>query len=387
MNGETVDFVVKNGLCCSCGVCAGACPFGSITMGLTKDGFLYPSVHTDTCKSCGLCVKVCPGKQSFEEVIKGNFYEDGEPIAYNGHTKNEELLKHSASGGVCSQLIDSLLKIGGGVALVVNTWDFSKAVTTEVCTEISPSMGGSRYISVSHENGIKYLLSHREEKMIFVGTGCAIRGVLNVIKAYHLPRENYLLIGLFCDKTMTYRVWDYFALRLRREGKLQELYFRSKKKSGWPGDMLLVCENKEFDFPKGERQKVKDFFANERCLYCVDKLACCADISLGDNYTQTFVNKKGTSTILLRTELGKKYFQSFKDQFELQPTDMESVKKAQEIAKIKERVQFAHIKIHSKKKIPRKIKWKYFYKKLKIFAGKHRRILNVMLWVDGKIKR
>lgn len=115
-------------------------------------------------------------------------------------------------------------------------------VKTEICKESEQVTGSekSRYISVSQEDVVRYMLAHREEKIIITGTSCAIQGISNVIRKFHLKRENYLLIGLFCDKLMTYHVWDYFNSIHDNEGILTELYFRDKEKNGWPGDLKLV---------------------------------------------------------------------------------------------------------------------------------------------------
>jgi len=52
--------VVHPDLCNSCGVCAGVCPVGCISMIETADGF-YPVIDQSRCLAkCALCSKVCP---------------------------------------------------------------------------------------------------------------------------------------------------------------------------------------------------------------------------------------------------------------------------------------------------------------------------------------
>ena len=58
---ETVDKVVKGGLCTSCGVCAGSCHNGCISFCEGRERNV-PFIDHNTCVACGLCYDVCPGK-------------------------------------------------------------------------------------------------------------------------------------------------------------------------------------------------------------------------------------------------------------------------------------------------------------------------------------
>lgn len=387
---HNVGAVVKEEKCCSCGICAGVCPVKCIQMKLDQNKVPVPVIDAMLCTHCGLCLDICPGKESFNETLCGGPRGKEATVlqAYNGHTKNESLLITSASGGICMQLIDELLKTGVfKKAFLVKEWNLSKILTTELCEAVCPSMGGSRYVPVSHEKAVKYILQHRDEKVILVGTGCAIRGLRNVIQTFHLNDNNYLLLGLFCDSVMSYSIWDYFLSVSTSYGKLKELHFRSKKKHGWPGDVLLVCDKGEVYFPKEKRQRIKDFYINKRCLYCTDKLCSCADISLGDNYTGTFVNKMGTSSIFVRTDKGKKYLNRIESLLEFQEIAPSLVERAQQIEKTKEKNWFAKIKEKECKEVPLKYKIKYCYKMVKIFSRKYKLLMNAIFMFERIFKR
>lgn len=58
---ENVSKVVKDGLCTSCGICAGACHKDCITFHYGKERNT-PRVDDQKCVNCGLCYNVCPGK-------------------------------------------------------------------------------------------------------------------------------------------------------------------------------------------------------------------------------------------------------------------------------------------------------------------------------------
>ncbi len=392
MKTRSVASVVSEKKCCSCGICAGVCPTACISMQLDGKKRLLPIIREDACRNCGICLEVCPGRESFEMSVEGRA---DKPVlhAYNGHTENEARLEHSVSGGICLQLVESLLASGSYQKVFsVTTWDLSDVVTTVPSECVTESMGGSRYVPVSHEQAVRYMVSHRDEKIILIGVGCAIRGFRNVIRTMKLDPDNYLLLGLFCDKALTYRVWDHFSGKTAGHGQLRELHFRSKKYGKWPGDMLLVCEHGEVSLPKQERQRVADFYTNERCLYCIDKLCLEADVSLGDNYTNMFVNPRGTSTVLIRTEAGQKAFEEVAAALALEETAMEPVMKSQQIGKNRQRISFARLRSGvkmvggEKVRISYKTKLKYRYKRWKIFVSGNRLLVRVWSKLENVMK-
>ena len=58
---HTITEVVKEGLCTSCGICAGACNKQSISFHYGSERNT-PIVDIYTCVNCGICYEVCPGK-------------------------------------------------------------------------------------------------------------------------------------------------------------------------------------------------------------------------------------------------------------------------------------------------------------------------------------
>ena len=129
MEPKTVSTTVQAGLCCGCGICKGSCPKGCISWN-EKDGLYVPKIDTQSCIQCSLCVAVCPGL--------GHSYERAGTAA------------DTAAG-----------------------WDSSNAPK-------------SRYLPVSHETAIAYIKSHRDARLILVGTSCAIRGLQAAIKKLNL---------------------------------------------------------------------------------------------------------------------------------------------------------------------------------------------------------
>lgn len=312
---KTVNATVENKLCISCGVCKGICPQNCISF-RREHGMYYPAIDSDKCISCGLCADVCPGlgheyssKESASDTVTG------EAIAcFNAWSKDPTLRHVSASGGVVSTIVKTLLENGQYDAVfTLDTYDYCEQLKTRrytadtfCCGWENSATPKSRYLPVSHEETVAYIKTHRTERLIIIGTSCAIRGIRFAVERLRIDKEQYLFIGLFCDKVFNYNVLHYFEDTHNHGNKLTALHFKNKESGGWPGDMKFFPENgRPFYVPLAERAKVKAYFMPERCLYCVDKLNICADISLGDNYTGKDESKLGSNSVIIRTEAGR----------------------------------------------------------------------------------
>ncbi|MGN0367683.1 MAG: polysaccharide pyruvyl transferase family protein [Wujia sp.] len=327
---DVEETTVAHQLCCSCGVCAGVCPTSCITMGISESGQCLPEVDQSRCTNCGICSKVCPGNCiDFEDMAKktknpwNNDLLVGDIQAcYTGYAKDEKIRAKSVSGGCVTTLVRELLDTKQyESAFVVDTYSYENPVTANRLTSEDDwsKTPLSRYVTISHEKTVAYMREHPDEKIIIVAVGCAITGILNAIAQYRLHRENYLFVGLVCDKTMTNRVQDYFANLAK--GQMEELYFRTKEQSGWPGNVGIKVDGAMHYYPAKTRIRVKEYFQPERCLYCLDKLNRYADVVFGDNYLGTS-DEKGSNVIFVYTELGKTVLQT--DKLVLSPVEKDS---------------------------------------------------------------
>lgn len=341
MEQKTVSMTVQAGLCCGCGICKGICPKECISWN-KKDGLYVPQMDEQLCVHCGLCASVCPGL--------GHTYETAEAAAatvtgpvlecFNAWSKDPELRHVSASGGVVSAIIRELLVSGAyDGAFCLDSYDYHYQLKTRLytpedvtaCWDAS-NAPKSRYLPVSHEDVIVYMKAHREARLILVGTSCAIRGLHAAIKKLNLNRTQFLLIGLFCDKVFNYNVISYFEDTYSPNAPLEALHFKNKESGGWPGDMkFFPKDGKPFYRPLADRAKAKAYFMPERCLYCVDKLNACADISLGDNYTGKDESKLGSNSVIIRTQIGANVWATAKDLLEIREISITDIQQAQAI--------------------------------------------------------
>lgn len=351
MNQMTVSYTVEHSLCCGCGVCKGICPKGCISW-QKQSGLYVPLIDVSKCINCGLCAQVCPGLSHIYEpaetavqTVTGRVLE-----CCNAWSRDAQLRHVSASGGVVSTMIRGLLSTGRyDGAFCLDSYDYRSQLQTRLYTAEEGGADSkapkSRYLPVSHENAVSYIKNHREARLIFVGTSCAIRGLQNVIRQLRLDSDQYLFIGLFCDMVFHYNVLPYFADTYASGKALKALHFKNKESGGWPGDMKLFPENGEpFYVPMKERAKAKTYFMPERCLYCVDKLNVCADISLGDNYTGKDDSKLGSNSVIIRTEKGLAAWNAVRNQLGIREIEIEAIQKAQYLEGRLNNLYFADVK-------------------------------------------
>lgn len=337
-------------LCTLCGICQGICPRKAI---FTQKGSKGLEIMVDykKCVDCGLCLKVCPGMnrvnnekcENFMDLCLGSYKK-----ILRVQLKDKIQLQQSTSGGAVSGIVSELLNRNEyESAFLVDTYNhsditYSKRYSKEI--ELGRT-AKSRYVMVSHSAAIEYILKNRNEKVIFVMTGCAVHGLLNVINTFSLKRKNYLIIGLFCDKTMTDNVFDYFEYLFGFGKKLDEIYFRTKEVGGWPGGMRLIWEDGSYtNLPNTERMQVKEYFQPEGCLYCLDKLNCYSDISVGDNYVSGTSDVYGSSSVILRTEKAIEVWEFCKNIFRYSNEAVDKIVVSQNLETRKYNYYFSKIK-------------------------------------------
>lgn len=349
--GKNIQSVRERGLCISCGICAANCPENCITMERVGQEVL-PDIDEKRCLRCGLCLKACSAPSLGEAVPEGNIerYLLGDwRELLSVQAKDRALLARCASGALVTQLVGALLADGAyGSAFLVEGYEYAEPPATRRFTagDSLDETCGSRYLPVSHETAARYMIAHPSERVILVGTPCALRGLLNTMALHGLPREQYLLIGLFCERVMTLGVLTYFSIHPAARGRaLRKLYFKTKAAGGWPGNLRLAFgDGSHADLPRSERIKAKPYFTPERCLYCVDKLNRLCDIAAGDNYIPEERDPLGVSCCIVRTELGAAAWERCRALFNFHAVDAEALMRSQHLNKAKQNLANACIK-------------------------------------------
>lgn len=315
---DNVSKVADAKLCCSCGACAWICPRKAVSYRETVGGYLLPEINPVRCTGCGVCLSICPGAGLASGVLnrlpKDPFTGDVLD-AYVGKATDKDLYANSQSGGIVSALLSHALKTG----------KIAAAVTT-VMVEGNPPRAVPRLAMNADEVRLsqksKYcpvpLLSIMEEvekvdsPVALVGVSCQIHGLLNIVERYpRLKDKIRFTVGLICERTMAYTAMDYL---IKKVGSFEDgaimLHFRDKACGGYPGNVNIVCSNgRSTSLPATVRKGIKDFFTPARCRLCFDKMNVLADITVGDPWGISPVDRAGGESIaVVRTEAGRNLF-------------------------------------------------------------------------------
>lgn len=95
--------------CTGCMACVDSCAKGALAFSVADDGHIYPKFDRSLCVNCGLCEKSCP------VINKMTYIESPIAEAYAAWSKNDELRKNSASGGVFSAMAEYIIAKEGVV--------------------------------------------------------------------------------------------------------------------------------------------------------------------------------------------------------------------------------------------------------------------------------
>jgi len=327
---ETVEEVVKQWLCTSCGACAGACPQNSIEMKINSHGIYVPEIDEDSCNKCGLCVEVCPGHEfdyiKHQKRIFGKLPDHvglgHHQDVYAGHTNLEDILQQCQSGGFVSTVLIHCLEKGIIDGAVVTKWKEDSPFEPETYIannrEEVLNAVGSKYNPVPASQILNKLLD-KNGKYAFVGTSCQIQAMRKAETSFpELAEKIKLYIGLHCLGVFTYHFHDQMCHKIGKP-KDEITYFRHRSKEwrGWPCDMRLETKDDDiFDIDANtSRLNPRPFFTSWRCKLCFDKTNEFSDVSCGDcrmsELHEEIKNdgyelKKGLSEFVVRTERGKK---------------------------------------------------------------------------------
>ena len=315
---KNVSWVVKNGLCTSCGICAGACTKKCITFNYGSE-INTPIVDKNACVECGLCYDVCPGKGIHLNNLSSSLFGQENGIVkdlcighylhcYVGHSNDENIRMHCATGGMVTQFLTWLLKkkyIDGAVVVRYSKDNpfYTEPFIATTEEEIWESRS-SKYVVLSMDKISPLLSKMKGSRLVVVGLPCQIQGWRQLAKVNKTVRDvivGYFSIYCSVNKTkhsLLYYPWKYNVnpkevgrFTFRDDGCMGYMKFCDKS-----GNEIKKIPYKDFWLG------THSFFVNSRCLLCVDQLGELADMSFGDIHIEPYSNDKiGTNSIITRS--------------------------------------------------------------------------------------
>ena len=317
MGKRTVSYVVNSNLCCSCGVCNGACGKNAISFSYGAE-INTPVIDFAKCVECGVCYDVCPGKGLDLNAFAKNLFGGDEVIkqdsqagycrdSYVGHSNDHEIRFHSASGGMVTQFIVWLLKkkqIDGAVVVRYrkdNPLEPEPFIATTE-QEVLDSRG-SKYLVLSYDSVVTQIEDY-EGKLVVVGLPCQIQGLrLLAQKKKAISDKIVGYFAIYCSLTKTKHSMDYYMMRYHlNKDDIGRFSFRDDGCLGF----MKVEDRKGNVLQKVKYEKywhgTHSFFSNSRCSLCIDHFGELADVSFGDIHIEPYMQDTvGVSSVVSRS--------------------------------------------------------------------------------------
>jgi coenzyme F420 hydrogenase subunit beta len=318
--------VVSSGLCCGCGVCAGICPANCLVMACDSTGELAP-VQQGKCNNCGLCSKVCPfiadnpdsteiGKDKFGDQPSVHYQpETGYYRSlYYAHTVDNDVRQASASGGITTWVLKSLLaqRLVDHVITVAPTNNPGQLFEFRIVSSIAAlqSTSKSAYYPADVSSIIREA-TRREGRFAITGLPCMLKGLALALRSCpSLHRRVAFTLGLVCGQQKSRHYSQYLAALAGCVSPVAAVCFRAKQ-AGQPASNFLF-ESRDADGKAGRALPFReishiwtqDWFKIHACNSCDDIYAECADIALMDAWLPQYQHDaRGGNLVLVRSPL------------------------------------------------------------------------------------
>lgn len=316
--------------CCGCEACMNICPKSAISMQENSLGCTYPQIDREKCIECGLCKKVCHYQN---KEMNTSLNE-----SYASMSKDDELLRKSASGGIFATIAKNILKDGGSVfGCSMENEDgkvIPKHIEIENVKELQ-KLQGSKYVQSSIGFSYKLIKEKLDEgkNVLFSGTPCQVDGLKGFLgdKEY----KNLYTIDIICHGVPGQKMFsDYLKfLEKKLKGKIIGFNFRDKT-IGFGFNAKVVYQKKNGEVKeKIIKSHMSSYYSlfleseiyRENCYTC--KYAGkdrAGDITIGDywgvekEHPEYVVENggslsvdKGVSCILVNNEQGKNLMETY----------------------------------------------------------------------------
>lgn len=324
---ELATLTLPENECTGCGSCVLSCPTNSIKMESNIEGFLYPVIDYEKCINCKKCTMACPVINPILNVSKKNIY-----AAYN---RDFLQLEKSSSGAIFPALAEYIISVGGAVvgAYYNSVENTVKHKIIETIADLD-SLRTSKYV----QSNILEILCDTKKLLeegrwvLFTGTPCQIAG----LKSY-LKREFSTLVtcDCSCHGVPSPGLWTRWikCFQKKYNHDVESVCFRDQSQSeDWGHFQISYQTNSEkLCFTQKEDAFFKAFSSNISlrlsCFECKYKgWNRCSDITLADFWGVDKVcpdekNERGTSMILVHTEIGENLLKKISPKISLRLVD------------------------------------------------------------------
>ena len=319
--------------CCGCGACASVCPCGAVDLKEDGAGFIYPRVNVEKCVGCGMCIRVCV----FTEKDRG---ANGDPDVYAAVTADKDVLMQSSSGGIFTELAESVIDRGGSVFGAAWVDGPSVAHIRVDAKDDLCKLRGSKYVQSVTGDAYKQAkeLLDAGKPVCYSGTPCQIAGLKAFLGG---DPDNLLTVDIICHGVPGMKILRDDLRHVSGGGKeIGEIKFRDKT-YGWGTRGSIVVNGKKTKYNPGNSPYyfyfLKGEVYRESCYNCrFPAEGRQGDVTLGDYWgiKQDVVSRlkdvdpdKGISCVLVNTDKGRKWFEDIRTRISSAVSDRASAEK------------------------------------------------------------
>jgi len=327
---SVITEVVANDLCIGCGTCAAVCPRHSLSVAFNQYGEYTARMEADACPhGCRLCLSVCPffETQANEDVLGEDLFGGDADIqhtpetgyyldAFVGHTNVAGRRRRSASGGLATWLLETLLRENrvDYVICVSATADSDKRFQFTVCrtAEEVRAGAGSCYYPVEMSGILQHIAAH-EGRYAVIALPCFCKAIRLAMKRLGVLQQRIAyVLGLVCGQAKSAFFAEYAcALGGGDPHRLNRVEFRVKDPDRPASDYGLkfvsgAADSKQQEGIVFQTQGVSQawgrrYFTPTACGFCDDVFAEAADACFMDAWLPRYARDwQGHSILLVR---------------------------------------------------------------------------------------
>lgn len=304
--------------CFGCSACVDACAKKAIQLVEDANGFYVPHVQKDLCVECGQCEQKCPSLQQ-NDVPRNSLDEQQ---LYAAWSTDEDIIQHSASGGVFAQVATEFLD-GKPERIVYGATLLDDSTVKHIAVEKSKDiylLQNAKY-QQSNATGIyqhvkKSLQAGKE--VLFSGTPCQIAALYTFLGQ---KRDNNLYtMEVICHGVPT----NYLAQVALQLNHAQKIVAYRTKSQGWAkgnrtkymGTNGEIVEMPRYRLDFHFRAYLSFHWLRTSCSTCpFAQIERVADITMGDFWggnKRKYHNFMGLSVITINNEKGRKLIEQTK---------------------------------------------------------------------------
>ncbi len=331
-----ITYTLRHGLCLGCGICQSACPSNAINI-VVKDGQFVPKVDETKCKNgkgCHRCHDVCPGLGvNLQRIAKEQFADEQTKTdkwvghylkCFTGHSNDEDIRYHCASGGMVSQFLIFLLEKGYIDGAVVTAFDpknelLVRSYIAHNREEVLQAKS-SKYAPVSLHGMAQAIKQENGTKYVIVGLPCHIQGFRKLEAIDRKLREKVIgHFAIYCSSGRTFyltehvfkerdiRKEDLIYFAYRDEGCLGSLVAKQQRSIRVANSNSETALYKKDEVYKERYQSyyhpLRSFFIPRRCLFCIDHYGELGDVCFGDIHIKPYMDDKiGVNSLVVRKQ-------------------------------------------------------------------------------------